>query len=196
MPNYVYNTLKFDCTPERFREIAESLKENPEDPLGKVDFNTLIPMPASLHIEYSGRGKEGHEAYKEFIAQSLSLSEVEKDKLEKSYRKRFSKDPETWELGKQYYQNTELYGAPHWWDWAREHWNSPYSAYSCRPIQPEDRELEFTTSWVPVPNILYALSEKYPDVVITYTWYVSAPCCTGGKAVFQGGECIAFYKED
>ena len=66
MPNHITNILEFDCTPERFREIAESLKSNPEEPLGQVDFNKLIPMPASLAIEAGSRGEKGHRAYKEF----------------------------------------------------------------------------------------------------------------------------------
>ncbi len=39
------------------------------------------------------------------------------------------------------------------------------------------------------------ISNKYPDVVITYLWYESAPCCSGGEAVFQGGDCLSFYRE-
>ena len=48
MPNHITNILEFECTPERFKVIAESLKSNPDEPLGQVDFNTLIPMPESL----------------------------------------------------------------------------------------------------------------------------------------------------
>ena len=48
MPNHITNILEFDCSPERFQQIAESLRSNPEEPLGQVDFNKLIPMPESL----------------------------------------------------------------------------------------------------------------------------------------------------
>lgn len=194
MPNYISNRLSFDCSPERFRDIAESLKGNPKDPLGEVDFNTVIPMPESLDIEYSDRGEEGYSAYQEFVAKSLSLTDIEKVKLEESYRKKFSNDPEAWELGKQYYRNMELYGAPNWWDWCWEHWNSPYSAYRCMPVEPEDLQLKFTTSGSPVPKIALAISEKYPDVVITYSWFIGAPVDEGGEGVFRDGQCLEYHR--
>ena len=93
MPNHITNILEFECTPERFKVIAESLKSNPDEPLGQVDFNTLIPMPESLAIEAGSRGEKGYKAYKEFVIQSMPLDDAEKDKLEASFRDRFKDDP-------------------------------------------------------------------------------------------------------
>ena len=108
MPNHITNILEFECTPERFKVIAESLKSNPDEPLGQVDFNTLIPMPESLAIEAGSRGEKGYKAYKEFVIQAMPLDDAGKDKLEASFRDRFKDDPETWELGKQYFQNIQF----------------------------------------------------------------------------------------
>ena len=105
MPNHITNILEFDCTPERFRVIAESLKSNPDEPLGQVDFNTLIPMPPSLAIESGSRGETGYKAYKEFVVQSMPLDDAAKEQLEANFSFRFKDDPEIWELGKQYYEN-------------------------------------------------------------------------------------------
>ena len=115
MPNHVTNVIEFDCTVERFTEIAESLKSNPEEPLGQVDFNTLIPMPATLNIESGSRGETGYKAYKKFITQSLPLDDAAKNELEDAYKNRFKNDPEIWELGKQYYNNLMQYGATTWY---------------------------------------------------------------------------------
>lgn len=52
MPNHITNVLEFNCSDERFREIAEFLQgERKDEPLGVVDFNVLIPMPKPLMIE-------------------------------------------------------------------------------------------------------------------------------------------------
>ena len=132
MPNHITNILEFECTPDQFKVIAESLKSNPDEPLGQVDFNTLIPMPASLAIEAGSRGEKGYKAYKEFVIQSMPLDDAEKDKLEASFRNRFKDDPETWELGKQYFQNIQLYGTPNWYDWCCEHWNTKWNGMVIR----------------------------------------------------------------
>ena len=42
MPNHITNLLEFNCSEDRFREIAEFLHgERKDEPLGVVDFKTL-----------------------------------------------------------------------------------------------------------------------------------------------------------
>ena len=67
MPNHVTNVLKFDCSEERFLEIANFLRMEGE-PLGSVDFNKLIPMPKELDIESGSRGMNGLKLYREYIS--------------------------------------------------------------------------------------------------------------------------------
>ncbi len=194
MANLVSNVLQFDCTPERFQEIAESLKTRPEEPLGDVDFDKLIPRPWTMDIEHGSREEKGYEAYKEFAKKASLLDDDEKDELEASYRSRFSDDPEVWELGKQYYLDSISKGASNWWDWCWDNWSSPYNAFECCPVKPEDRRLEFTTSWSFVPKIVIAISQKFPDVLITYKWYVRAPGNECGDALVRGGKCIEHHE--
>ena len=44
MPNHITNILEFECTPERVKVIAESLKSNPDEPLGQVDPGSEGPV--------------------------------------------------------------------------------------------------------------------------------------------------------
>ena len=192
MPNHVTNVIEFDCTVERFQEIAESLKSNPEEPLGQVDFNTLIPMPATLNIEAGSRGDTGYKAYKEFITQSLPLDDSAKNELEDAYKNRFKNDPEIWELGKQYYNNLMQYGATTWYEWCYEHWNTKWNAYECLTVDPMERKLEFLTAWASVPPIIEAISRKFPDALITYRWADENIGYNVGEVVLQGGH----YLED
>ena len=192
MPNHVTNVIEFDCTVERFTEIAESLKSNPDEPLGQVDFNTLIPMPATLNIEAGSRGETGYKAYKEFITQSLHLDDSAKNELEEAYKSRFKNDPEIWELGKQYYNNLMQYGATTWYEWCYEHWNTKWNAYECLTVDPMERKLEFLTAWASVPPIVEAISRKFPDALITYRWADENIGYNVGEVVLQGGQ----YLED
>ena len=190
MPNHVTNVLEFECTPERFRRIAESLRSNPDEPLGQVDFNTLIPMPESLAIEAGSRGEEGYRAYREFAEAVRSLDGAGKEALEKAYEHRFRNDPGIWELGKQYYENKERYGATNWYGWCCEHWNTKWNAYECLAVSPEDRRLQFLTAWSPVPGIAEAISKKCPEAIITYRWADEDIGFNVGECVIQDGQCL------
>ncbi len=171
MPNHITNVIKFNCSVEKFTEIANFLKGGDDKEFGSVDFNQLIPMPESLNIEAGSRGETGYRAYLEFLQQSSKYKRAStKEKLEESFRDRFKNDPEIWELGKQYYENIKLYGVPHWYDWCCDHWGTKWNAYDCTPVTPEERNLIFLTAWDGVPEIVLEISKKYPDVEIEYKY--------------------------
>ena len=190
MPNHITNVIEFDCSVERFKEIAKSLRSNPEEPLGQVDFNKLIPMPESLAIEAGSRGEAGYKAYKEFVVQSMPLDDASREHLEETFKARFKDDPETWELGKQYFQNIMQYGCPNWYDWCCEHWNTKWNAYDCARIEPSDKRLEFSTAWSSVPPIIEAISKKYPDVTMNYSWADEDIGYNVGRITIRNGEVL------
>ena len=170
MPNHITNVIDFDCSPERFGEIADFLRGDPERPLGTVDFNTLIPMPEELDIEAGSRGDTGLSAYREFLREARSCAPDAVPALEERYRERFKDDPEIWELGKKYYSNIEKYGAAHWYDFACRHWGTKWNAYECAEVLPETRALTFQTAWSGVPEIVGEISGRFPDVALEYFW--------------------------
>lgn len=191
MPNHITNVIEFDCPPEQFVRIAESLKSDPSEPLGQVDFNKLIPMPASLDIEAGSRGETGYRAYREFVSKAKGLGPVETLKLEQQYKERFSTDPMIWELGKQYDSNIQKYGCPNWYDWCVDNWNTKWNAYECTPVEPADRRLEFLTAWAGVPPIVEAISNRCPSVTVRYAWADENIGYNVGKAVYENGKEIA-----
>ncbi len=89
-----------------------------------------------------------------------------------------------------YFQNIELYGAPNWYDWCCEHWNTKWNAYECLTVDPMDRRLEFLTAWSSVPPIVEAISLKFPDAVITYRWADEDIGHNVGEVVIQNGNCL------
>lgn len=170
MPNHVTNVLEFECSEERMREIGDYLRGNKDDPFGTVDFNTLIPMPESLNIEAGSRGEEGYRAYKEFIDKAWELDDDNVKILEAQYKERFKDSPETWALGKRYYENKQNHGATNWYDWCWDHWGTKWNAYDCATLEPGDKTLIFTTAWSSVPPVVEAISAKFPEVPIRYGW--------------------------
>lgn len=190
MPNHVTNILEFDCGPVEFRRLAESLRSSSLEPLGQVDFNRLIPMPASLDIEAGSRGETGYREYREFMEASEGKTPDERKALEQTYLDRFSEDPEIWELGKQYYENVEKYGCPNWYDWCVSNWNTKWNAYQCVPVAASDRRLEFLTAWSCVPAIVKAISEKAPQIRIGYAWADENIGYNVGKIVVMDGKLL------
>lgn len=92
-----------------------SAVQNDEFGPGSISFNKIIPMPAELDIESSSRSKTGLQAYKDFIqayslGRKLSLNDYLSvpEKAENDYlRQHTGIDRETWNLGRQAFQNIQ-----------------------------------------------------------------------------------------
>ena len=66
MPNHVENHIEFSGDTRQIKTMLESIK-NDEYGIGTIDFNKIIPMPESLHIEAGSRTDQGLKAYRDFI---------------------------------------------------------------------------------------------------------------------------------
>lgn len=189
MPNHITNLLEFNCSEDRFRDIAEYLRgdNNKDEPLGHVDFNVLIPMPEELMIESSSVGERGYEAYSAFILDSVGLPPEAASALEEQHKAKLD-DPEVWDLGKKYYDNLRKYGAKTWYQWSYKNWGTKWNAYDCEPANVEDRSLCFHTAWDGVPKIITKIAEQFPDVDIVYSWADEDIGRNVGILVFEAGK--------
>ena len=50
--------------------------------------------------------------------------------------------------------------------------------------------MTFLTAWSAVPNILEAMSRRYPDQTITYRWADEDIGYNVGEKMFRGGKCV------
>ena len=204
MPNHVTNTIRIHANPERIQEILKDI-QNDEAGIGSLDFNKLIFKPKSLNIEAGSRTQKGSELYRAFLKESMELmaynliNNVPKETVNETVEKLIGKytqlaesDPGLFTLGQQAYNNIVQYGYPTWYEWSNANWGTKWNAYEFRPYGGGD-SISFLTAWDSVPNILAALSMKYPDVSFDYSWADENIGYNVGKSTYLDGSVIDSY---
>lgn len=198
MPNHVTNIIRLQGDEQRIREMLERI-QNDEYGIGTIDFNKIIPMPDSLNIEAGTRTDRGLKAYREFMKQCERVLELYEDiptGYEQSFRSRQTDiDDETWELGKQAFQNIQEHGAPTWYDWCINNWGTKWNAYGY-DTGAEYMDLDvlaFRTAWNAPRPILEKLSEMYPDITFEHEWADEDIGCNCGRRLYSNGEITEEY---
>ena len=126
--------------------------------------------------------------YKEYLAEVEGVDDpAVRSRIWESYLEKSEDAPKALELGRQYFENIEKYGAPTWYEWCCDHWGTKWNAYNCDRADTGRRTLRFETAWSSVPAIVESISERYPDVLITYEWADEDIGRNVGRAVFRGG---------
>ncbi len=187
MPNHVQNIVRLQGDEKRVKEILEAVK-NDQYGRGSVDFEKIIPMPPSLHIECGSTTDRGLSAYRDFLK---SESESEKEYLDQNP----DITPEEWEFGKQAYENIREYGAPTWYEWSIVHWGTKWNAYGMSENTAEEQrnELRFQTAYDAPHPILEKLAQMYPQITFEHEWAdedIGANC---GRRKFLDGRIIDEY---
>lgn len=168
MSKNVTNSITFEGKNERIVEMLETVKID-NYRRGSIDFNKLIPRPASLNIEEGSDTNEGLKAYKEFIEvyklkgkmtkeELLSIPE-EKEKIFLRMRKDIPLS--TWKLGRTAYRNLLQYGAPTWYEWDMQNWGTKWNAYIYEEGEDysQSKEIRFDTANTAPHPVL-----KNPDI--------------------------------
>ena len=112
------------------------------------------------------------------------------DRVKKKWAAQQRMNPDVWTLGEQAYQNVQKYGCPTWYEWANQNWGTKWNAYQCAALAKNSDTMTFLTAWGAVPNIVAALSRKYPEQTITYRWADEDMGYNVGEMAFRGGECV------
>lgn len=201
MPNYVTNQISFGKGKNElaeFQRMAAELRMEGEN-LGSIDFNKLVPMPDSLDIIAGSQTDDGLKLYRQFIgesavisAQSLNLSEDERQKLAENHLKKWTeiqeKDPEVWSLGEKAYQNLQKYSCPTWYEWRIQNWGTKWNACNCVPLDEKSGVMQFDTAWGDVRRLVKKISEKYPRRKIHYRWADEDIGTNVGEIYFYDGQ--------
>lgn len=152
MPNHITNRLIVSGDDKRVAEFFEFIKGDN----GAMDFNKVFPMPKELEIEDGSEGEWG----KRYL-------DGDKDAIEKVDSWPESRKQKALELGKAYIDNIREYGYPTWYGWACRNWGTKWNAYD---IEVNFNEIRWNTAWNGVPNIVRALSKKFPDLHMEYAF--------------------------
>lgn len=203
MPNHITNEITFGTDSAALAAFQKMLAEMQADDgfLGSIDFNKLIPMPESMNIEAGSRTDKGLKLYKAFLKESenialqglVSTPETHESAVQRHLEKFTAEkeaDPEAWALGEQALRNIQKYGCATWYEWANHNWGTKWNAYDCRPLGPQSHTMRFSTAWNSVPQILVALSRKYPEQRIVYRWADEDIGHNVGEMTFEKGMVV------
>lgn len=202
MPNHVKNIITLKSGEKQIREMLETIK-NDDYGLGTVDFNKVIPMPESLNIESGSKSNAGIKAVKEYLN---SMLDKYKDKAGtyddffndlRSHRNDISdeKEKEIWDIGVTAVENLHKYGAPTWYEWCINNWDTKWNAYGYDESADysQNTDLWFQTAWSAPHPILQKLSEMYPDITFEHEWADEDLGANCGRKCYRNGECTEEY---
>lgn len=201
--NTVINHITFgtdDASLAAFHFMLHQVRAEGQ-PLGSIDFNKLIPMPEELNMKSGFLTHQGLKLYMDFQKESAVIARATlftpEDKCTPIVMEHLAKwdaiekkDPETWALGQQAFQNLKKYGCPTWVEWATLNWGTKDNAYSCAALDQNSDTMTFQTSRVAVPKLAVTLSEKFPEQEITYSWADADTKQHLGRMVFKNGKAI------
>lgn len=83
-------------------------------------------------------------------------------------------------------QNTGLNST----EWRAKYWGTKWNACQCEEVDEEARFLQFFTAWDPVRPVVKVLSERFPDVPISYSWADEIVGSGVGSMVLLNGETL------
>ena len=178
MPNWVKNVLSVEnCNERRFNQICEFVKsEN-----SPFDYNRIIPMPEDLDLEEGS----ANEFFKNLVLKYAGRYAVPalidfdcgitSDELAKA--RRYIENPrepgtmsdldifhEALNLGHQYLENSERYGAETWYFWRSAHWGTKWNTLDDVIIPDGKMSWEFRSPWCPPLPVIRVLSQIFPEV--------------------------------
>ncbi len=192
MANYIMNRLHLSGDQKQIDELLKSVRGEES----VMDFNKIIPMPESLHIESGSRTDTGLKAYKDFVyvytfagTEKKDLLNIPKEKEEVFLKTRPDIRRDEWELGRSAFQNEQKYGATTWYEWSMRSWGTKWNAFKAEIT--EDNTIEFQTAWSRVMPVVQRLAENFPDISFNYRWADEDLGVNVGMAEFENGEVVS-----
>lgn len=166
MPNHITNRLAIDGEETEIRRLLDAVTTKDEEGNTLLVFDKIIPMPKELDISFESSFSKDLSNYLSAVnpvntetvegIQKLSVKEY-RDTITtlKAYFTDLNKvgisgemsgiDKGSAEKGRQLAHNIINYGAPTWYEWRLQQWNTKWDAYKAEPF--ENNTLVFHTAW-------------------------------------------------
>ena len=216
MANFVINKVHIGAEDEQMQNILKAIQRD-GDVLGSFDFNKLIPMPAALSVVdgsvtdvaisayiHQLRKTDGAQASVDLVNAGLAALEIRKrsilsridfhisDEAVDEVAKFFDMSvEELCDLGRQYIENQEKYGAHTWYRWCSENWGTKWNAQDGSVVSKDDPQcLIFDTANSSPRPIIRALSEKFPEILFTIEWSDEDMGYNVGAQTYYSGKII------
>ncbi len=198
MPNHVTNKLTFKGKPGEIQTLRETILSVELDKTNIIDFNRIIPMPASLMITAGSATDYGIAVilFREENNPSLLLPVMEypwaksegiktpKDMADHLVEQKMANLID----GKKALENKKLYGYQDWYSWACANWGTKWNSYSHESDGPN--EIKFDTAWSAPFPIIEKLSEMFPEIQITLEYADEDFGQNCGVVIFKAGDVV------
>lgn len=163
MPNHITTKIHLKTPIEDFLKATSSDESI-------LDFNRIVPMPESLHIESSTLSDQAFlYAYTNGYTKKMTYDDADKlkkvifigyvnqlaylnadiERSKQTYNRVCDDDAKSSEfksLAKQTMENFEKYGYINWYEWSIEHWGTKWNAYDC-VANHDENTIKFDTAW-------------------------------------------------
>jgi len=175
--NVETNTFRRREKPDQIG-VPKGFKQHFNDAWDQMpDFNKVIQMPESLHIDSDGFVMPLENEFSRrdsFYETVLKLRNLPKERRSK-----------TLENLLQGITNFVEHGHATWLGWARENWGTKWNSYSCK--KESKNVFTFETAWSGVPNLISEIANQFEDVEIIYEYADEDTGSNCGKYHFHNG---------
>lgn len=209
MSTEIYNRIEFVGEQSVIDRLLDAIRGD-DEPLGGIDFEKIIPTPEALKktVGMSFIEKIAILAYLKAACPDTDDYGVEKldadtyreiiDELSSRHPKDYSeqkimeynldgtKDADYVEAGKIYLDNELNYGASSCVKWCYINWGAKWCYYTF-PLK--NNTISFVTANGLPTNVVFRLSEMYPDIRLNWCWYKYGV----GKMSVQNGIVISVH---
>lgn len=195
MPNHCTHRVVITGDEAQLADFRKSCFNKDSDGTEFLDFETITPMPADLHIESGSVGDIGYAAFHGGdIAHILSYPWVNAHDRESLCEFLDRQDQRYREVGAIYAQNKALHGHTNWYDWALANWGTKWNSYSLSWVSelPGVLHFLFDTAWSPPEPIFQSLAERYPGLVFDVKCFDEG-WCFAGSGQFNGDDDFEIF---
>lgn len=212
MPNHITNRLVLDGDEEEIRRLLDTVTTKDEEGNTLLIFDKIIPMPKELEISCDSEINKDLSNYLSAVnpVNAAEVKGIEKLSVEeyiktisalKSFYPDFSQtgisgesyvmDKASAEKGQKLVQNILNFGAPTWYEWRIQNWNTKWDAYLPEPF--ENNTLVFCTAWSRPKEVINRLAEMFPALSFEHRWADEDFGYNVGTAIYKCGKLAETY---
>lgn len=203
MPNHITNILKISGNQSKIEECLKAISSIQKDEQGNehhllIDFQKIVPRPASLDITSGGKVSEAMALIKnddDYFKSMLEYPWVKHEGLKsveeiKEHYKRTLTSEEI-EEGRKAIHNEKEYGCRDWYDWSCNNWGTKWNAYD--QFSSDFGKISFDTAWSTPFPVIQKLAQKYPELDFEVEFADEDIGNNCGAYKFQNGMLVGEY---